>query len=161
MNCASLYTLREAEPGDEAGVQHVVDAVLREYGMMIDTADTDRDLVDITASYASRGVFKVLVDKAGRIVGCGGLYPLSAGAAELRKMYLIPVIRGLGLGRTLLQMLIGAARLRGIRRVSLKTKSVMTEAIALYRRNGFIEIECTDKTSRYDQAFTLDPFRRP
>jgi GNAT superfamily N-acetyltransferase len=158
-----LYTFRDAQPGDDAGVQRVVGVVLREYGMELDIADTDRDLVDIFASYTKRGgVFRVLVDKAGHIVGCGGLYPLSGHEAAIRKMYLLPMARRHGLGRALLQTLIEAARAKGVHRVSLETNSVLREAITLYRSFGFTEIALTtehagsNKPPRADQAFALD-----
>jgi GNAT superfamily N-acetyltransferase len=131
--------------------------------MELDLAATDRDLADIPGNYTERGgVFRVLVDRVGHIVGCGGLYPLSGHEAAIRKMYLLPMARGHGLGRSLLQTLIDVARAKGIHRLRLETKSVLREAIALYRSFGFTEIALTTEhtvshnTHRADQAFALD-----
>lgn len=152
-----MYGFREAQPGDEPRVQHIVATVLREYGMMLDLADTDRDIVDIQASYVARGgAFRVLVDQAGQVVGCGGLYPLDKEELEVRKMYFLPAARGRGLGRTLLQSLVDTARARDAHRVSLETKSVLVEAIGLYRSFGFAEVDREHKTARCDRAFVLD-----
>ena len=152
-----MYAFRNVQPGDEAAAQLVVATVLREYGMLLDTTDTDRDLVDIRASYTARGgAFRVLVDPADHIIGCGGLYPLGGRRAEIRKMYLLPIARGRGLGRSLLQNLVDTARANGVRRLTLETKSVFQEAIALYQSFGFTEIDHQHKTPRCDRAFALN-----
>jgi putative acetyltransferase len=148
---------RDAVAGDEPSVQSVVDAVLREYGMALDTSDTDSDLIDLQASYVARGgVFRVLVNDDGAVVGCGGLYPIDRAQIELRKMYLLPAARGRGLGLALLSALVDVARQRGFTRIVLETKSVLTKAIAMYREFGFREIDSEHKTPRCDRAFALD-----
>jgi putative acetyltransferase len=153
----TTFILRDALPGDEPHVRHVVFSVLREYGLEPDPGGTDTDLDDLASSYAARGgVFRVVLDGAGSIVGCGGLYPLNAEEAEVRKMYLLPTTRGHGLGRTLLEQLIGVARERGFSRVVLETASVLKEAIALYRRFGFVETCRPHLAGRCDQAFALE-----
>jgi putative acetyltransferase len=153
----SAYSFRDALPGDAAAVQEVVGTVLREYGMELDLADKDRDLAGIPASYTSGGgAFRVLVDGAGRVVGCGGLFPLGGSRGEVRKMYLLPEARGQGLGRALLRQLVDIARSAGLQRLTLETKSVLREAIALYQAFGFTEIAHPHTTSRCDRTFALD-----
>lgn len=149
--------LREAAAGDEPAIRAVVFAVLREYGLQPDPADTDSDLRDVVSSYTKRGgCFRVLCSPANEIVGCGGLYPLDAQEAEIRKMYLLPRARGRGFGRALLHDLVERARAQGFRRVVLETASVLREAIGLYRRHGF-EPLCRDHlASRCDQAYVLE-----
>ncbi len=151
------YQFRDARPGDEPRVQHIVGTVLEEYGMHLDLPGTDADIVDLQASYAARGgAFRVLLDADGEVVGCGGLYALHPGELEVRKMYFLRSARGRGLGRTLLQSLVDTARARGARQVSLETKSVLREAIALYESFGFREVDREHKTPRCDRAFVLD-----
>ena len=153
----TAYSFRDALPGDAAAVQEVVGTVLREYGMELDIADKDGDLAGIPASYtAGGGAFRVLVDGAGRVVGCGGLFPLGGRLAEIRKMYLLPEARGRGLGRALLRQLVETARSAGLHRLTLETKSVLREAIALYQSFGFTEIPHPNPTSRCDRAFAMD-----
>jgi putative acetyltransferase len=154
---AGDFTLRDAQPGDEAEVQRIVRAVLEEFDLGAGRGGTDADLADIGASYAARGgAFRVATDAAGRIVGCGGLYPLDDGDAEIRKMYLLPPARGRGLGRRLLDDLLEAAASGGFRRVVLETASAFKNAIDLYRSAGFTPIQRQRLTSRCDQAFALD-----
>lgn len=156
MNERADFEFREATAGDGPAIRAVVFSVLDEYGLRPDTAGTDRDLEDIASSYVARGgCFQVVVAKTGEVVGCGGLYPLDAGDAEIRKMYLLPVARGLGLGRALLKFLILAARERGFERVLVETASVLKEAISLYRANGFVPVTREHLARRCDQAYVL------
>lgn len=143
--------------GDEEAVRGIVFGVLAEYGLSPDNCGTDADLGDIVASYIDRGgVFRVVTDPDGRIVGCGGLYPLSASEAEIRKMYLLPEMRGLGIGRKLLHELVAAARERRFQRVVLETASILKEAESLYRSFGFVETAGEHMSPRADRAYALD-----
>ena len=153
----SSFTFREALPGDGAQVRELVFSVLREYGLEPDPGGTDTDLEDIPANYAGRGgVFRIVLDGEGAIVGCGGLYPLNNAEAEVRKMYLRPAARGHGLGRKMLEELLEAARARGFSRVVLETASVLKEAIALYQRFGFVKTCRSHMAGRCDQAYALE-----
>jgi putative acetyltransferase len=151
-------TLRDGLGTDSDAVRKLVFDVLAEYGLAVDPAGTDSDLLDLEASYLEPGgVFKVLVGPAGAIVGCGGLLPLDARECELRKMYLLPAARGRGLGRALLHELLACARSRGFARVSLETNTVLREAIALYRSQGFRPAPPPSHcATRCDQAWALE-----
>jgi putative acetyltransferase len=147
---------RDAVSGDELAVRELVWSVLAEYGLTPDPGSTDSDLEDIRASYFERGgVFRVLEREPGEVVGCGGLYPLDAEEAEVRKMYFRPAVRGCGKGRELLGDLVEHARRGGFRRVVLETASVLEEAIALYESFGFVPIRRDHLARRCDQAFAL------
>ncbi len=151
-------SFRDAVSGDEPAIQQLVFTVLREYGLEPDLAVTDADLWDVVSYYvAPGGCFRVLLSTQGQIVGCGGIKPLNAREAELRKMYLLPQARGLGLGAALLRQLIDFARARGCQRVVLDTASVLKDAIALYQRNGFLRQPLpAHLTPRCDQAYALE-----
>ena len=148
---------RDAIAGDEPAVQAIVDAVLREYGMALDLDGTDRDLVDLQSSYVARGgVFRVLIDDAGVISGCGGLYPDNADQAELRKMYLLPSARGQGSGLALLNALVDEARARGFTRIVLDTMEKMTRAIAFYEAHGFSRDDAQIRGARCSRGYVRD-----
>jgi len=76
----------------------------------------------------------------GRAVGCAGLRRLDAGALELKHFFLVPEIRGRGLGRVLLAGVEDVARTLGARRILLDTAAPLLEAAGLYRAAGYREI---------------------
>lgn len=100
-----------------------------------------RDVEDFQASYIDGGgVFFTLVDE-GRLIGTGALRLLGDGAAEVKRLWLLPEYHGRGLGYRLLTALLQAARARGCQRVRLETDAEhQTRARAFYRRVGFYEI---------------------
>jgi DNA-binding MarR family transcriptional regulator len=76
----------------------------------------------------------------GRAVGCGALMPLDAQTGEIKRMWIAPGTRGIGLSHRLLQALEGEARRRGLARVVLDTNRSLAEAQSLYRKAGYREI---------------------
>ncbi len=73
-------------------------------------------------------------------VGCGALKFHGDAPAELKRMWVAPEARGLGLGRRLLHELERLASAAGVRVVRLETNGTLTEAIALYRSSGYQEV---------------------
>lgn len=74
-------------------------------------------------------------------VGCGGLRTLEPGVGEIKRMWVSPRVRGLGVARRLLAALEDQARLLGMTRVRLDTNRTLTQAQAMYRKAGYREIE--------------------
>jgi GNAT superfamily N-acetyltransferase len=83
-----------------------------------------------------RGIF-LLVYRGEAPVGCGALRLLDAETAELKRMYVCPVVRGQGLGRRLVAALEAEGRALGVRRLVLETGVRQAAALALYRATGF------------------------
>jgi DNA-binding MarR family transcriptional regulator len=77
----------------------------------------------------------------GEPVGCGAIRTLEPGIGEIKRMWVSPTVRGLGLGRRLLEALERVARQRKLRAVRLDTNESLPEAIRLYRASGYREIE--------------------
>jgi len=149
--------LRPATNIDCEPVRNLVFTVLAEYHLKPDPACTDADLCDIEQSYLRRGgVFCVLEEQDGSIIGSYGLYPVEAGTCELRKMYLHRDYRGKGLGRRLLEDALANARRSGFKTVTLETASVLKEAIRLYEAYGFKPYTPAHLSCRCDQAYRLD-----
>ena len=82
----------------------------------------------------------LLVVDEGRPVGCGVLRDLAPGVGEIKRMWLHPDARGLGLGTRLLAALESAARHAGHHAVRLDTNESLREAIALYESAGYRRI---------------------
>jgi putative acetyltransferase len=149
--------IREATTADADAIRAIVRETLAEFGFPLESDGTDSDLGDVPTGYQRRGgAFRVIVDDADAVVGCGGLYPLESGVVELRKMYFRPEIRGRGMGRRLLVDLIEEARRRGFSRIELETASNLTAAIALYQHAGFIETDGPKHSCRCDRTFALE-----
>jgi GNAT superfamily N-acetyltransferase len=84
------------------------------------------------------GVFVVVYDGE-RPVGCGGCrwYDRNAGTAEIKKTFLLPEVRGHGVGRTLLSLLESQAAEWGAQRIILETGVRNAAALALFAASGF------------------------
>jgi putative acetyltransferase len=75
----------------------------------------------------------------GRLLGCGALKALDPDHGEIKSMHTAQAARGRGVARTMLAHILGEARRRGYRRLSLETGSMaaFAPARALYARAGF------------------------
>lgn len=78
--------------------------------------------------------------EAGLLLAVGALKQLEPGHAEIKSMHTAQAARGRGIGRAMLAHLIGLARDRGCRRVSLETGAIpaFAPARALYASAGFV-----------------------
>jgi GNAT superfamily N-acetyltransferase len=76
-----------------------------------------------------------------RPVGCGALKFHGEAPAELKRMWIARDARGFGLGARLLHELERHAREAGVCVVRLETNRALREAIALYRRSGYVEVD--------------------
>jgi DNA-binding MarR family transcriptional regulator len=77
---------------------------------------------------------------SGQPAGCGALKTLRPGVGEILRMWVDRAHRGLGIGARILDALEEASRARGHEAVRLYTNRALTEAKAMYRSRGYIEI---------------------
>ncbi|TIX89065.1 GNAT family N-acetyltransferase [Rhizobium sp. P44RR-XXIV] len=76
----------------------------------------------------------------GDIVGCCGLVEAGDGTAEIKRMFVDPTARGLSVARKLMETLEAAASEKRLEAIRLETGIYQPEAIALYKRFGYVEI---------------------
>lgn len=89
----------------------------------------------------------------GEPVGSAALGFAGNARAMLHRMWVAPTARGLGVGRQLLEELERNAREHGVTAVRLETNSALPEAIALYRRCGYLEVDAFSRDSPADHWF--------
>ncbi len=95
--------------------------------------------LEVDEMRAPRGRF-VLARRRNEPVGCGVLKLHGAEPAEIKRMWVSPAARGLGLGRRLLAELERLAAAEGAPATQLETNRALPEAIALYRSSGYVEV---------------------
>jgi len=97
------------------------------------------ELAALPAPYISPqgALYVAYVD--GEVAGCAALRPLGNGAGEMKRLYVRPRYRKLGLGNQLIDAIIDAARHAPFDTLRLDTLAGMTRAQALYHKLGFVE----------------------
>lgn len=103
----------------------------------------------------SGGMFLLLEDEQRSLIGTVGLGKVTDELVKLRKMYVHPSYRGLGLGELLLQQVLHHAEKMNFHRVRLDTYHSMTSAINLYKKYGFAEIDDPATSVRCDIVMEL------
>jgi putative acetyltransferase len=153
----SHLTIRPATNADCERVQQLVFDVLAEFGLRGAPDSTDADLNDLERNYAGRrGSFDVIEDSGGSLVGTFGVYAVDESTCELRKMYFVPEVRGLGLGHHVLELALQKARELGFLKMVLETSSKLTAANRLYQQFGFKPAVSDHLAARADQFYELE-----
>jgi GNAT superfamily N-acetyltransferase len=154
-------TRRAAEALIREYLQFIAEIASREYRLSFDIeAMIASDLHDESKFYPPAGRF-YLVRHGDRYVGVGCLKRLAEGVAEVQRMYVQPVARGLGAGRLLVDRLVADARVMQCKTVRLESLRALAPAHALYRSAGFKEIEPYAENSMrgYQTAKTQEAYR--
>jgi GNAT superfamily N-acetyltransferase len=84
----------------------------------------------------------VVARMGGRAIGCGAVRLIDPTTVEVKRMYVEPEMRGHGVAKEILARLEAAGRSLGARRAVLETGVYQDEAIGLYRRAGYTEVDC-------------------
>lgn len=133
------FLIRDWRPSDREAAFNVIRAVLTEYGLTCEPTDSDLDAYQVEAYYLETGGDFWVIEHQGQLVGTGGYYPINRGekGVEIRKMYLLPDVRGQGLGRHLLHTLEHTIEQKGFKEIWIETASVLKEAVILYESSGY------------------------
>ncbi len=138
---AGGYLIRRARPADHEAVMREFAAYFAFLGETLDPAGLDHDVAAWQQEYdGASGLLLLLVDRAGQVVGTAGVRRLEPRVGELKRMWIRPVCRGLGLGRGLLERCLAEARALGCRVLRLDSERRLEAALQLYRSYGFKEI---------------------
>lgn len=151
-NAASVTI--EAEPEDSVDARRCVAAYFNELAERFEGGFDPG-----TGGYAGRpssaplpGVF-LLARLDGRAIGCGALKAFDASSGEIKRMWVAPEARGMGVARRLLEALEHAAAQAGFERILLDTNRSLGEAQAMYRKSGYAETRPYNDNSYADFWF--------
>ena len=127
---------------DVEATGRLFDAYASSLGVDLAYQDFATELATLPGKYAPpAGELLLARDSDGEPLGCVALRPMQPdGCCEMKRLYVAPQARGLGLGRALVDAIIGEAVRIGYREMRLDSLPTMTEAIALYRGKGFVPI---------------------
>lgn len=99
-----------------------------------------------------RGIF-LLACRGEAVLGCVGLRPDGPQGAEVKRLWVSPDARGIGLSHRLMQAVEQAARALGATRLRLDTSRHLPEAFALYSRGGWLQVPRYNENPEADYFF--------
>jgi ribosomal protein S18 acetylase RimI-like enzyme len=137
------FAIAPATASDIPDVANLFAAYERHIGVDLSYQGFADEVAMLPGRYAPpSGQLLIARDREGRPIGCVALRGLSdARCCEMKRLFVAPEGRGLGLGRALAEaILVEGARL-GYAELRLDTLPSMHDAIALYRKLGFVPIE--------------------
>lgn len=135
------YSIEAIRPEWDGAICEIIKKIGAEYGAVGDGfGPSDAEVTAMSRHYAPEARSLYLIARVGdRVVGGGGVASFygSRETCELRKLFLLPEVRGLGAGRALAEKCLAFAVSQGYARCYLDTLSTMKAAISLYEKLGF------------------------
>jgi putative acetyltransferase len=136
--------LRPFQPQDLDSVRALIREYAESLGIDLCFQGLEEELARLPGDYAPPGGALLIAHVDGMLAGCCALRLLDnvdyVNACEMKRLYVRPAYRGLGLGRLLAEGILDAARQSGYTSLLLDTLSDMETARALYQELGFEEI---------------------
>ena len=137
-----MYFIRSIQPQDNSALARIIREVSKEYGLATDAgfAVSDPILDQLYEVYQhSDSQYWVIVDQNENVLGGGGIAPLLGDPTllEIQKMYFLPILRGQGFARKLLQQCFDFAKAQGFNACYLETTATLKAAVNLYEKSGF------------------------
>lgn len=133
--------IRPIERRDDRALARLIRETMAEFGVSgPGTAHEDPEVDGIHEAYSAPRHAYFVAERENAVLGGGGIGPLAGSdgtICELRKMYLRREVRGLGVGRELLEKCLVTAKELGYRQCYLETVEQMLQAQTLYRKLGF------------------------
>jgi putative acetyltransferase len=139
------YDIQEIKPIDDTKVCEIIKKVGEEYGAIGEGfGPSDPEVNAMSQHYNDESSSRYFVAFIkGSIVGGSGIAAFngSSDVSELRKLFLLPESRGLGLGKKLTEDCLEYAKRKGYKKCYLDTLRNMKSAIALYEKLGFKHLD--------------------
>lgn len=101
----------------------------------------EQELAGLPGKYAAPQGCILLANEDATAIGCVAVRPINDNVCEMKRLYVQPEFRNRGLGNKLVRLIIDKAREVGFERMRLDTLNTLEEAMHLYEKYGFKEIE--------------------
>jgi len=137
----SEFEIREILPSDNKTLATIVRNTLAEFGANHpNTVYYDPTTDHLYELFQKEGAIYYVAENEQGLAGGAGIYPsngLPADTCELVKMYLIPSVRGKGLGKLLIEKVLDFAKDSGYKKVYIETMPELRKAMSVYEKFGF------------------------
>jgi len=148
------FLIRNWQPEDRQIVANIIASILAEYNLNWEPEGADQDVLQVEKFYQNIGGEFWVIERQNKILGTAAYYPIQRGkkAVEIRKMYLLPEIRGIGLGKFLLTELETRIAECKFQEIWIETATILQEAVKLYESNGY-KLTTGVETKRCDRIY--------
>lgn len=137
---AGTTSVRDATPADIPRVRALIEEYCRWIDLDLAFQEIEPELDDLPGDYTPPTGLLLVGVVNGRVEALVAYRRFDDGIAEMKRLYVAPVARGLGLARTLATALLDRARASGYHTMYLDTLPKMGEAQRLYESLGFRDI---------------------
>ncbi|OCL06110.1 N-acetyltransferase [Glonium stellatum] len=144
MNDTNVFNIEHVRPAEDLSAIRVLFTAYAEFlGIDLTFQNFQSEMASMPGKYASpKGELLLARNVEGIPVGCVALRPIDPpGCCEMKRLYVAPEGRGLGLGKALVNAIIDVAMALGYREIRLDTLPSMRKAVAIYEKAGFMRIE--------------------
>jgi len=133
-----MTRIRLAEfPGDTTAILDIWREFVANSPVSLTFQANEKEFAGLPGKYAPPDGRIILADRAGSIVGCVALRKVSPDICEMKRLYVRPYTRGLGLGYQLVERAIAEARMAGYAEMRLDVMAESEKARRIYRAWGF------------------------
>lgn len=140
----ATYKIQPIQAEHNEEMYQIILSIAKEFNAMGEGyGPSDPEVTEMNAHYKDKNSSQYYVATVnGKVIGGAGIAPYNnrTDICEIRKLYLLPESRGLGLGRALTQTCLDYAKRKAYRQCYLESLTNMDSALALYKKMGFITL---------------------
>jgi putative acetyltransferase len=125
---------------DYLSAQRLIQEYTDSLGFDLCFQDFEYELAHLSTEYGPPDGCLFLAFLEGNLAGCVGLRKFDSSTCEMKRLYIKPPNRGMGLGKHLSEAVIQDARILGYQKIRLDTLASMITAREIYKKLGFVEI---------------------